>query len=78
MPKPSVSRNSSGTNFPITGGIRGFMLLPTSIPKKVEVIARLKFELAYFETAIQHISHNAMGTPPPPHFKISTATILTT
>ena len=31
---------------------------------KVNVIARWKFELAYFEAAVQYLSHDTTGTPP--------------
>ena len=30
---------------------------------KVNVIARLEFELAYFGAAVQHVSHNTAVTP---------------
>ena len=34
-----------------------------AISPKVNVTARLKFELVYFKAAISHVSHYALGTP---------------
>ena len=33
------------------------------IGPEVNVIARLEFELAYYDVAVQHNSHHATGTP---------------
>ena len=50
--------NSSGTIKPIAGveneGVYNFT---KSISPKVNVIARLEIELAYFEVAVHHVSH---------------------
>ena len=47
MPNPSLRKISRG----------GDKKLPTN--PKVKVIAQLEFELAYYDVAIQHISHDA-------------------
>ena len=39
------------------------------IRPKVNVLARLEFDHAYFDVAVQHISHYAMGTLPFHGFK---------
>ena len=39
--------------------MKEFITFPIGINLKVNVIAWLEFELAYFETAVQHFSHNA-------------------
>ena len=49
--------DSSDIIYPIFGGIRGFILFPKGISTKVNVIARLEFELVYFEAAVHYISH---------------------
>ena len=43
--------------------VANFTLL---ISPKVNEIARLEFELAYYDVAVQHVSYNAIWTPPPP------------
>ena len=45
---------------PIAGGIREFMPFPKGINRKVNVIVRLEFELAYFEATFNHVSHYAI------------------
>ena len=42
---------------PIAGGDKGERTFPKGISPKVNVIARLEFELAYFEAAVQRFSH---------------------
>ena len=42
-------------------GVYGFL---KGISQKVKVMARLEFELAYFEVAVQHFSHYTMETHP--------------
>ena len=39
-----------------------FHAFPKSISWKVNMIARLEFELAYFEATVQHVSHYTTGT----------------
>ena len=41
--------------------IRGFMPFPSP---KINIIARLGFELVYFKAAVQYISHYATGCHP--------------
>ena len=43
----------------------GVHAFPKSINPKVNIIAQLGIELAYFETAVQHFRYYAMGTPHP-------------
>ena len=50
MLKPSFS--------PIVGGNKGVHAFPKGISLKVNLIARLEFELAYFEAAVQLFSHH--------------------
>ena len=45
-------------------GIRWFNTFTKVISPKVNTIAWLEFELAYFEAAVQHFSHYATGIPP--------------
>ena len=39
------------------------LIFPKGISPKVNVRARLEFELAYYDVAETHVSHNAVGTP---------------
>ena len=48
----------------IAGRIRWVHTFSKGISPKVNVIARLEFELAYFETAIQHLSHYTIDLLP--------------
>ena len=41
-----------------------FHIYPKGICPKVNIIARLKFKLAYFEAAVQHISPYTTETTP--------------
>ena len=50
MPKPYLY-HCSGTNYPISAGIRRFNNFPKGISLEVNVIARLEIELTYFEAA---------------------------
>ncbi len=43
---------------------KGAHTFPKGICSKVDVIARLEFELAYFEAVVQHFSHSATATSP--------------
>ena len=55
MPKPSFK--SSGTILPIAGRIREFIPFPRIFCPKVNVIARLEFELAYYDSAVHRFNH---------------------
>ena len=46
------------------GGNKGFHTYPEGIISKVNAIARLEFEYAYYEVAVQHVSHYATKIPP--------------
>ena len=37
---------------------------PKGICPKVDVLARLEFELAFYDSAVLRINHNTTGTPP--------------
>ena len=39
-------------------------LFSKSISPEENVIGRLRFELAYYNVVVQHVSHYVMGTPP--------------
>ena len=45
-------------------GIRGFHAFLNGISLKTSIIAQLEFERAYFEVAVQHISHYTTKTTP--------------
>ena len=64
MPNPSFSKNSNDTIKPIAGRIREVHTFSKCICLKVNIIAWLEFELAYFEAAVQHFNHCTMWTPP--------------
>ena len=42
------------------------MTFPEPISLKVNIIAGLEFELAYYDVTVYHVSYNAERTPPPP------------
>ena len=42
----------------------GLHTFPKGISPKMNAIARLKFELANYDITVQHVNHNATGTPP--------------
>ena len=50
-------KNSSGTIQPIAGRIRGSNTFPKGICPKVNVIARLEYELAYYDSAVHRFNH---------------------
>ena len=52
MPKPFSWKNSCGTIEPVAGRIRGHVPFP-----KVNVIARLEYELAYYDSAVHRFNH---------------------
>ena len=43
-------------------GNHGVHVFPKGISPNVNVIARLKFEHAYMDVAVQHVNHNITGT----------------
>ena len=56
MPKPSLQKNISGTIHPIArDGDKGVHIFLNGISLKVNVIARLKFELAYYKVTAHHV-----------------------
>ena len=69
IPKPSLQKNSSNTIWPIAGGNKGVHTFLKDICSKVNSLPLLDFEHAYFNTAIYHFNHYAMGSPPIPHMK---------
>ena len=70
MPNSSLSKNSSGTVlFNIAGEDKGVHTFPENISPKVNIIMQLEFKLAYFNVAVQHVSHYTTTTPPPPQWE---------
>ena len=63
MPKPCLEKNSS--IYPIAEKTRIFIPSPKGISTKVNVTARPKFELAYFEATVQRVNHYSTKTPRP-------------
>ena len=61
MLKPSLLRNCSGTILPIAGTAKEVHTFPKGICLKMNVITQMEFELAYYDVAVQHNSHYAMG-----------------
>ena len=43
--------------------IKRFHSFPKGISQKVNVIARLEFELVYYDIAVQYVSYNTRETP---------------
>ena len=60
MPKLFLLKNSSGTSYVDIG----LHTLLKGIRPKVNVIARLGFELAYYDSAVQHVSHSTIRILP--------------
>ena len=58
MLKTSLQKNSSGTIKSIIQGIWSF----NDISRKINVIVPPEFVLMYYDLAVQHFSHYAMGT----------------
>ena len=56
--------NSIGTIYPRAVENSGIHSFPKGISSKVNVIARLEFELTNNDVAVQHLSHYIMGTSP--------------
>ena len=65
MPKPSLEKKNSGTieHIPRVWGIRAFVTFQKCISPKVNVIARLEFEPAYYDNLVLHVSHYASRIP---------------
>ena len=59
MPNPFSSKNSSGTIWED----KGVHTFPKGICPKVNVIARLKYELAYSESVVHPLNHYTTRTP---------------
>ena len=63
MPKPSLSKNNSGTIYLIAGRDKGIHSFPNRTSSKVNIKAGLEFELAYFKIAVQHFNPYATRKP---------------
>ena len=61
MSKPSLLNISVQFNLSLVG--KGIHTFPKVISPKVNLIARLDFERAYYDYAVQHISHYVTGSP---------------
>ena len=46
-------------------GMYDVQLFFKGISPKVNLLARVGFELVYYDVAVQHVSHHATGTPSP-------------
>ena len=64
MLKPSLKKGSWDSIQPIAGEDKEVYTFPKGLSPKVNMIAPLEFELAYHDIAVQHVSHDTMGTPP--------------
>ena len=64
MPKTFSKKNRSGTTSPIGGRIKGVHAFPKGISPKVNVIERLEFELAYYDSGVRRFNHYTTRTPP--------------
>ena len=62
IPKIFSQKRSSGTIWPIAGRIRVFIPFPKGICPKGNVIARLEFELAYYDSAVHRFNHYTTRT----------------
>ena len=63
MLKPSFEKNISCNIWPIVGRIKRIHTLPKSIFSKVNVIARLYFELTYYDSVVHRFNHFTTRTP---------------
>ena len=61
MPNPSLEKNSS--DLIQSWEDKGVHTFPKGICPKVNVIVRLGFELAYYDSAVQHFNHYTSRTP---------------
>ena len=57
MPKPFSEKNSNGTMLSIVGRIRGVHTFSKGICPKVNVVAWLEYELAYYDYAVHRFNH---------------------
>ena len=62
MPKLSLQKNSNDTVQPIIGEIKRVYSFPNGISPKLDIIAQIELELAYFKAAVQYFNHNTMDT----------------
>ena len=64
IPEPFFKKNCRSTIKPIDGGDKAVHAFPKCICPKVNVIARLEFELAYYDSAVQRFKHYTTRRPP--------------
>ena len=64
MPKPSFQKDSNNAILTRSWEDKGVHTFPKGICLKVNVIARLEFELAYNDSALQCFNHYTTRTPP--------------
>ena len=64
MPKPSRSKNRGGIIQLIARKDKGVDIFLKDISPEVNVIARLEFELTYYEPGVLHFNHYTTGTSP--------------
>ena len=64
MPKPFFKKNSSGTYLTHSWEDKGVHGLHKGICLKVNVITRLEYELAYYDSAVHRFNHYTTKTPP--------------
>ena len=57
MPNPHMEKYSNDGNSTYTREEKGIHTFPRSICLKVNVIERLKFELVFYDDAVQHVNH---------------------
>ena len=50
-------KNISGIIYPWAKGLEEVYSLPDGISPKMDVIARLEFELTYYDVSVQYVSH---------------------
>ena len=55
---------------------KGVHTFPQGICTKVNVIARLEYELAYYDSAVHYFNYYTTRTPPPKYLKIHFQQIL--
>ena len=67
MPKPSFKKKTSDAIQPIAGRIRGIHTFPKGICPKMNVLARLEFELACYDSATQSFNNYFNHYPSIPH-----------
>ena len=65
MAKSSLLKGRNGTIKPRVGVIKGFYAFPKCICAKMNVIAQLVFEFAYYIVVFVHDIHVHLGTPHP-------------